>query len=235
VKLPQFPMQARWTANRDIPQEVEFFDEQAKKRKKEIRYEQDGQIFQAEEVLENGQWKRYYGFAGIHQLARVPAAEIEFPPDWHPRVELPNGWDAGLLVPGADDEEWLHLPLNKPVPIKLMVLNRTGLDMAAPLSDSHLRLQLQYSPAKISRQGMLVPTAGKESDWVEVGIKTGARLPQPNKDILPPAEEIKSESFDLGNHFDLSRPGFYRLHLLPRQEDKSSAEHAPVEIRFSQF
>lgn len=36
-----------------------------------------GYVFQAEEVRENGFWKRYYGFCGTHILARIPASEIE--------------------------------------------------------------------------------------------------------------------------------------------------------------
>lgn len=43
------------------------------------RYEQSGIVWQVEEVLLDGQWKRFYGFVGKHILARVPAEELEFP------------------------------------------------------------------------------------------------------------------------------------------------------------
>ncbi len=41
--------------------------------------DQDGEIWQAEEAQETGEWKRDYGFVGRHIIARVHAREIEFP------------------------------------------------------------------------------------------------------------------------------------------------------------
>jgi hypothetical protein len=43
-----------------------------------VRYLQDGTVWQAEEVLKDGKWQRYYGFVGRYCLARVPSAELEF-------------------------------------------------------------------------------------------------------------------------------------------------------------
>lgn len=42
-----------------------------------ISYFQDGQVWQAEEILKDGRWQRYYGFVGRYCLAQVPAAELE--------------------------------------------------------------------------------------------------------------------------------------------------------------
>jgi hypothetical protein len=41
-------------------------------------YYQYGFVWQAEEVLKEGQWVRYYGFVGPNVLARAPASEIQF-------------------------------------------------------------------------------------------------------------------------------------------------------------
>jgi hypothetical protein len=42
-----------------------------------IESHQEGQIWQAEEVLKGDKWVRYYGFIGPHTMAKVPAVEIE--------------------------------------------------------------------------------------------------------------------------------------------------------------
>ena len=42
---------------------------------------QTGRIWQAEEVREGDRWRRFYGFVGRHALTRVPAEEVEFPPE----------------------------------------------------------------------------------------------------------------------------------------------------------
>ena len=38
---------------------------------------QDGVVWQAEEVWQDGKWVRYYGFIGRYVVAKVPAAEVE--------------------------------------------------------------------------------------------------------------------------------------------------------------
>jgi hypothetical protein len=40
-------------------------------------FDREGLIWQAEESLINGKWRRYYGFVGNHVVAKVPAEEIE--------------------------------------------------------------------------------------------------------------------------------------------------------------
>ena len=38
-------------------------------------FDQEGEIWQAEEALVEGVWRRYYGFVGRHVVAGVPAEE----------------------------------------------------------------------------------------------------------------------------------------------------------------
>jgi hypothetical protein len=52
-------------------------------------FDREGRIWQAEEVLIDGQWRRFYGFVGNHIIARVPAEEIEFLDDF--TSAHPNG------------------------------------------------------------------------------------------------------------------------------------------------
>jgi hypothetical protein len=58
--LPNVPMHGRWT------------------RMAPTGSDQEGTIWQAEDVLVAGKWQRYYGFLGKNCLAAVPADEIQF-------------------------------------------------------------------------------------------------------------------------------------------------------------
>jgi hypothetical protein len=69
VALSTYPQPGRWKKQTVTP---DTSDHQSNVKSG------DGYIFQAEDVRENGFWKRYYGFCGTHVLARIPASEIEF-------------------------------------------------------------------------------------------------------------------------------------------------------------
>ncbi len=75
VALPGgFPRRARWVTLQDFPIDRQLGNGQIRR-----DYLQDGWIWQAEEVRKDEGWERFYGFVGHATIARVPAAEIEFP------------------------------------------------------------------------------------------------------------------------------------------------------------
>ena len=76
VELPQYPMKAKWVTLKDYPVQYQGTDREGN-RTYRLDYDQDGLIWQAEEIQENGQWKRYYGFVGHYIVAKVPAEEVE--------------------------------------------------------------------------------------------------------------------------------------------------------------
>ncbi|MFI5456359.1 MAG: hypothetical protein ACHRXM_13000 [Isosphaerales bacterium] len=78
VRLPARPLTANWVKLTDYASQEQFADTKTGKSGIRVVHDQDGLVWQAEEVLEAGHWRRYYGFAG-RRLARVPAEEIEFP------------------------------------------------------------------------------------------------------------------------------------------------------------
>jgi hypothetical protein len=49
-------------------------------------FDREGRIWQAEEVLIDGKWHRYYGFVGNHIIAKVPAEEIELLVDFEVQI-----------------------------------------------------------------------------------------------------------------------------------------------------
>ena len=71
VDIQPFPLSARWLKSQDAPRSLKTG---------EVEYVQIGFIWQAEEVQEGDQWKRYYGFVGRHSICKVPAEEIELNP-----------------------------------------------------------------------------------------------------------------------------------------------------------
>jgi hypothetical protein len=242
VRLPAFPIEARWVTLQDVPYEARVPDPRQGKVATRVAYEQGGEVYQAEEVRKDGRWRRFYGFVGAHRAARVPAAEIEFPPPdrgWgSPRqwTALGGGLDGRLEGPGpggdSEGEEELRLAPDSAVAFTLEVWNRSGLGQAVPEPGKLARLTLRYAPEAVSRQGALVPQAAREADWVEVAAKPGAAWKAEGSGPLGPAESVRAATADLRAWFDLSKPGFYRVRLAPVKE--GAADDGPGgEVRFS--
>jgi hypothetical protein len=76
VKLDQRPIKARWVTLQDYPQTIQINDSGTRRNGTKTEYDQSGLVWQAEEVLENGKWQRYYGFVGHYIVARAPADQI---------------------------------------------------------------------------------------------------------------------------------------------------------------
>jgi hypothetical protein len=77
VPLEPFPLKARWTTLNRFPMTLQTFDPNTNREQLKTVYDQDGYVWQAEEVFEGGKWKRYYGFVGHHVVEKVAAEEIE--------------------------------------------------------------------------------------------------------------------------------------------------------------
>ena len=179
---------------------------------------QGGLVWQAEEVRRGGRWQRFYGFVGPHDIARVPAEQIEFPPD------RPYTWqsfsptlDAKASPPG----DIYRLPVGRPLPVTLTLRSRSGVDQSIPAEwqrtradgpavRGDLRLCLSYSPRPI-----LAAMDGPEADlraWTPLPpIRTASFTPSPAMRLLTPTQEAEVLRLNLRDWFDLSRPGFYRL------------------------
>ena len=67
-----FPQMARWKTLDKFP--IRYRGQ----KEGPTEYDRAGYIWQAEEVLIDGKWQRYYGFVGNHTIAKVPAEEVEF-------------------------------------------------------------------------------------------------------------------------------------------------------------
>jgi hypothetical protein len=82
-----YPSMARWKTLKQFPLLLPQPSEHPKSNKPEDlekakhapweSFDREGYVWQAEEVLIDGVWRRYYGFVGNHVIAKVPAEEIE--------------------------------------------------------------------------------------------------------------------------------------------------------------
>jgi hypothetical protein len=237
----KLPAKARWVTLKDRPYRTGRGAEET------VEYEQDGEVVQAEEVLKDRRWRRYYGFVGVNHAARVPAEEIEFPvddewdwvrvgPDLHARLEVPS-----VEVEAFDDHPFFlrfedhapRLPADTTLEFGVAVHNARGVERPAPDAAASVRLKLLYSPAVVSRQGALAPQAQREAEWQELARKPGAKFKGEKGKALAAGEERRLASLDLREWYDVSRPGFYRLQLLPAGPEKDADKDRSHEVRFS--
>ncbi|HSI85840.1 MAG: hypothetical protein ACAI35_28285 [Candidatus Methylacidiphilales bacterium] len=197
-------------------------------------YDTVGVVFQAEEVEEQkGVWKRYYGFVSAHRIARVPAEEIEFPlfPERLKRNgedpnggKLTHGFGCIMPTPGRSNAKAGYITFTKlgvghPLPFHVIIRNCRGVAqtlpgaLLQPPGDARslppgVRLVLEFSPMT----GRPQHPSGI-ADWQAVPLRQEARVvgARPTGKALAPQEETPVISGDLGDFFDISRPGHYRL------------------------
>jgi hypothetical protein len=216
-QMPIFPMQASWTTLKDDPEQGVQFDG-----KKVVVYDTEGRIFQAEEVLINGKWERFFGFVGLHHIAKVPGSEIEFPSQGRFGA-LSKCFDAELLGPGQSQivsrTTISRLALKDALPVTLMIRNRSGLDqvvpgafLQAPGNTKRLprgvELTLGYSD-KTFANAYSIPDA----EWQSVPLKKGIVIAesQATTPTLAPTEELSIMASDLRDYFEVNRRGTYRI------------------------
>jgi hypothetical protein len=229
-QMPTFPIKASWTTLKDEPEQGVQFDG-----KKVVVYHTEGKIFQAEEVLVNGKWERFFGIVGLHYIAKVPGTEIEFPAQRRVAA-LSNGFDCEILEPGQSQlggcTSISKLGLKDALPITLRIRNRSGLDQVVPgtiLQPSGdtkklphaVELTLGYSP-KTFENAYSIP----DSEWQSVQLKNGVIAAEPQADgpTLSPTEECAIMTVDLRDFFDLSRPGTYYIQATFHDPSRSTGE-----------
>ena len=217
VPLMDRPLAATWTTLRDFP--VRVPTQVAGKPVEKVEYENSGQVWQAEEVLEAGVWKRYFGFVGAHRVARVPAEEIDFGDryGWIGRSS-PNGWDVIFNLTGPN---WTSHPFpslvvddSAKVCATLQLKNRRGHDQSLPTD--------------------LVQTRDDQT----IALERGLTIQLDRADLLPPDPTNSFDDFEHATwsaiplkptiaRFDSTRP---RVSLRPhrKEPDLASQPHRPL-------
>jgi hypothetical protein len=213
----KFPTVAVWKTLQDRPIQVERRDGKGGPFMPVREYRQEGQVWQAEEVFKDGAWQRYFGFAGVNRLARVPAADIEFLDRERSWMRAGKGFGARLELDTstASLESGMvsSYPVKVPVRAAIRLRNSRGLDLKPLALGDAFRLRLHYSPGKVSAKGEFVSAADWAEEWAELPARPDATWPAGTVGSLGPAEEATPATVDLRRFFDLSRPGFYRIIL----------------------
>lgn len=222
LRLP-FPLKAKWVTLKDYPEVLRYTPSAREDRDKiKVGTDQAGLVWQAEEA--GG--RRWYGFVGRYVVAKVPAAEIEFPATDDTWATLTGGIDC-RLSPAAKG----GVPL-----VRVELRNRSGRDRIVPAQfmrsekarlalHAGLRLHLEYTPhigphKDPPRYEMLTPKtiahfrAGK-------AVRTAG-----------PATTFADFTFEPGAAFDVSRTGTYRLHLVFHRDDGAPAEGTSRVVEF---
>jgi hypothetical protein len=222
-QMPAFPMKAYWTTLKDDREQGVQSNG-----KKVIVYNTEGKIFQAEEIDVNGQWQRFFGFVGLHHIAKVPAAEIEFTSYRRPLVPHFEGILSGppTAVPsGAMFPAFSSIKVGDPMPITFKVRNINGADqklpavLTPPTTDGKtfptgLTVVLLHTNTLLQAE-TLFRSAVDSIKWESVPLKSqtaSAAMPVPSP-ILGPEEEYTVSNLNLRDLFDLSRVGTYRLYV----------------------
>ena len=215
VSSMQFPRSARWTTLKKYPVDSTMTTVEGHQ-KAEVHYRQDCLVWQAEEVLINGKWQRFYGVQGPHELARVPADEISFcswtqsPPAIEPLIGMLQGSDYLRYYPAASAE---------PLHADLVFYNQSGLPVSIASS-----LVAKLDGSRLALRPGVTLTVEKEKsvdddDFEPVLISVAAKAPfdtlvpqlQTGLQVIEADQEFTSFKLNLRDYFNLTDVGSYRL------------------------
>lgn len=238
-KWPAFrqPMEAKWITLKTHPRDDSRLSTDPKTGQAIVSvdrsYEQGGTVYQAEEFKTDEEVRRFYGFVGQYDVARVPAEEIEFPAPWNNGWRrLSRGFSCNLKRPGDvfSPDYAKPLPAGTPVLLTLSFWNERGVAQTMPEHLSHMtgggvsiRPGLTFVAARTLRPPIefdypfFVPEeiGSNGSPWQRLAPKPIRPWPANDAALnaatrtLDPAESFDALSIDLRDLFDLSRPGAY--------------------------
>jgi len=245
VPMPTLPITGRWLTLKDCPYESTSYDVKTGKEERGITYHQSGRVIQAEEVLRDGKWERFYGFVGRYCVARAPAGEMDFPNARRGWAPLSRKLDCRITRVHVV----VRRAVGEPVTLELSLRNRGGLDQRVPSTylatdplalRSGIDLKLQYAPGDVWPQvpphlrhtvGVHVPDQG---DWTELKPRITARFKAADVGkTLAPTEAFVALRLDLRDWFDLSRPGSYQLRFLFTTKYSGFADGQSAPFRFT--
>jgi hypothetical protein len=250
VPLSERPVRGRSLTLKDYPTIKTVVDPETGQQKTVAGYDQDGAVWQAEEVQVGGAWRRYFGFVGRHGLAKVPAEEIDFSSegDWAIHWE---GCEIYSLGPGqavntaAPLQPWIGGPL----PAVISVCNCTGLDRrpprlaiqeegaARPKDAIGLGVALFYADRRpgesfYQQQGRVLAADTDTAAWRQLPRKAAPLCLRPLDRPLKPAESFDILPFDVRDHFQLAGKGWYRIVIKLHTGRKRADEPPPANDEF---
>jgi hypothetical protein len=231
--MPAVPMEGRWM-ELEVPPDDPYlrqYDRVPAMHSPQLDYPQRGLVWQAEEVREGGRWRRYYGFVGRHEIARVQAEEMDFPSPWNTGwSDLSRDLEARLVPPGGRDDGRLILrdpvPVGDPLPIAMTLRNRRGIAVTIPtdlaraggrpaLSEGvSVRVSREPVPARADPVAGLSRGVPEPAPWTKVEPRREPdRYRSSASRALDPTGTAEVLRLDLRELFALDRPGRYRIQV----------------------
>ena len=192
----------------------------------------EGFVWQLEEVLIDGQWKRFAGYAGAHEFLKLPADELELPL-WH-YTQLPGGIDICLTPPGVkfSQYDWRQsrdeIIVGIPLKITIDLRNRFLLDLSS-YCDWRQGCELKLFRANGEKPRNEDPYSSgtadlDKHDWQAVPPKKPLPLATNPPRTLKPTETARILELDLSEYFDVTTPGVYRISAIFNESMRSDAD-----------
>jgi hypothetical protein len=202
-----------------------------------------GMVWQAEEVLVDGTWQRFFGFtgnsyiAGASPMQKVSGSDIEFPLY---RWKIGPGFEAKLDGPGETTFTETRQPLfpkvtlGAPVIISIIIRNSKGVDQAVPEVFLSPTSDGKTLPADITVSAEYSEKVNPDDkSWTTLTLKHMPvfAVSAGSAPILGTGREIRTAKIDLRDFFDVSRPGTYRIYATA--DPKNTAYDKADEVDFT--
>ena len=225
VPLVEHPIQAQWIPPRDILQTEDY-----------RTGENMGRVWQAEEILEDGQWHRYFGFVGNHRIERVPAARLIFPGGYGGVMPDPSGWEVRYQGPLFDPgmpalgigQSPPALPVGHPLRVSFVFRNLSGLDHPLPVDlvrihdgkvvalANGLHLELRRAAPIDPRRQTYLPSEHSDAAFahrLELRPEVMRFDPAEKVQDLGPGANAAPVELDLRDLYTIDQPGRYRFRV----------------------
>jgi hypothetical protein len=213
-------------------------------------YVTEGRIWQAEEMLVDGKWERYYGFVGRYQLERAPAAEVRFSvegadgnvtKELRGTIEGPGDFEPGERLLSFATHHFAQV--GTPLQVKVKISNGSGLDQLVPSAlmlppgakstlPRAISLSLSFSERIPPRFARFSEPFFDYGSWQAVPLRKQVRMEASNTPgpTLIPTRDFTVLDMDLRDFFDMSRPGSYRAKALFHLPGHAAGESAAIQF-----
>lgn len=228
-KMPRCPIPATWTTLKQFPKESADGSP---------AFANYGHVLQAEELLVNGKWQRYFGWVTARGVAVAPAGEVDL---WLSPSEnetswmcLSDGLDWGvkfgatektkILDPfSASSVESGKLAVADPLPVEGFIMNCRGVARQVPTDFYHnsdqggpslrkgVRLILERAPFDPRAAD---PNYPNDADYKPMISKSlGVFDPQDRAQVMETGESFRVFTADLHDWFDIHETGYYQFRI----------------------
>lgn len=181
-----------------------------------------GRVFQAEEVLEDGQWRRYFGFVGSYCVAKVPAEEICLE-KWNQSGAFAFRLSPSWVEYHEDNRRVRILHVGDPLKAALQICNNRGIAQVIPQQFREIKavdnpsmvkgvaFELHYRPASELKQFSTF-SGSYDQPWKQIPLAGELSMPKSTlQRKLETGESVDLITFDLNDCFEFKRPGEYRF------------------------